>query len=408
MVNLTYVIDKNNTDKNGLSPIKANVTINYQKRRKTVEKVKAQYWNKRRQRVNKQKPHEPDNDYEAINDRLDKLQNEAKEYFKACSRQNIPVTLKMIEDFFNGHKLKLGPVTFWDAYQEYLDAGKLDKSYNTNRNRLTIYNKIKEFETETDYQLTWESINLVFWDKLKEYVLFDKEHGYNYLSAIADKFKAFMKWAQRRKYHNNEDYKEFSAPEKEISIIALTWEELQDLLNYKFENEKLRKARDFFCFGCLTGLRYVDLALLTKDNISNGTLKTTTQKTNKEVIIPIFQGLQSIIDCYPNQYKLLPKFSNQKLNNYIKDCCELAGINTPTEYKTFSKNETVKEYLPKNKLIGTHTARKTFICLAYERGLDIEMIKSITGITREKTLKRYLDISTQSKKQKLISAFNEL
>lgn len=62
MVNLTYVIDKNNTDKNGFSPIKANVTINYQKRRKTVEKVKAQYWNKKRQRVNKPKPHEPDND----------------------------------------------------------------------------------------------------------------------------------------------------------------------------------------------------------------------------------------------------------------------------------------------------------------------------------------------------------
>ncbi|MBN2892741.1 MAG: integrase catalytic domain-containing protein, partial [Bacteroidales bacterium] len=196
--------------------------------------------------------------------------------------------------------------------------------------------------------------------------------------------------------------------EKEITIVSLTWEELQDLINFKFENEKLRKARDFFCFGCLTGLRYIDLALLTKDNISNSTLKTTTQKTNKEVTIPIFQGLQSIIERYPEQYKLLPKLSNQKLNDYVKDCCELAGINTPTEYKTFIKNEVKKEFFPKHELITAHTSRKTFISLAYERGLDIEMIKSITGITRERTLKRYLDISVNSKKEKLNSAFNSI
>lgn len=134
----------------------------------------------------------------------------------------------------------------------------------------------------------------------------------------------------------------------------------------------------------------------------------TTQKTNKEVIIPVFHGLQTIIDRYPEQYKLLPEFSNQKMNKYIKEACKVAEIDTPTEYKTHLKNETKREFTPKHKLIGTHTARKTFICLAYERGLDIEMIKSITGITQEKTLKRYLQVSTETKKDKLTKAFGTL
>jgi integrase len=177
------------------------------------------------------------------------------------------------------------------SVKQYLQSGKLEKTYNTNRNRQTIHNKLKDFETDTGYLLTWETINLVFWDNLKEYILETKAHDYNYLSAIADKFRAFMTWSYERSYHTNTIYRKFSAPEKEISIVFLNWDELQHLINFKFESKKRQKARDFFCFGCLTGLRYVDLAQLTKDNIVNGTIALTTQKTNKEVTIPIFPGL---------------------------------------------------------------------------------------------------------------------
>jgi len=408
MINLTFIIDKNNTDKNGLAPIKANVTINYKKKRYIVEKIKPQYWNSTKQRVNKPKPHEPENDYENINARLKTFQDDANKYFKDCKLNNIPVTLELVESYFKGHRMNFKPVMFWDAYKQYLQAGKLEKTPNTNRNRQTIFNKLQNFETDTGYKLTWETINLVFWDNLKEYILETKAHDYNYLSAIADKFRAFMTWSHERSYHTNTIYKRFSAPEKEISIVYLTFDELQHLINFKFESKKRQRARDFFCFGCLTGLRYIDLVQLTKDNIVDGTIKTTTQKTNKEVTIPIFPGLKTIIDRYPDAYKLLPKFSNQKLNKYIKECCAEAEINALVEYKTFEKNITIKEFRPKHELIGTHTGRKTFICLAYDKGIDIEMIKSITGITREKTLKRYLQVSIEAKRDKLNQAFGSL
>ena len=42
------------------------------------------------------------------------------------------------------------------------------------------------------------------------------------------------------------------------------------------------------------------------------------------------------------------------------------------------------------------------------RGLSIEDIKSITGITQEKTIKRYLEVSIKTKEEKLKSAFNNL
>lgn len=411
MANITFYIDKNNSGKDGFSPIKANVTIDYKNVTKTVGKVKFRHWNKTKQRVSPPRQNEEDNGHIEINTYLDKLKTDSSNYFRDCSFQNIPITLLLVKDFFKGIKLEFKlPVKkdLWEAYEEFLKAGEIERAVNTNKNRKTIKNFLKIFETDTGYQMTFESIDMIFFDQLKEYVLVTKSHGYNYLSSITDKFKAFMSWSLGRDYHSSTIYKKFSAPEKEGSIIHLTIQELQLLINFTFENKKLQKARDFYCFGCMTGLRYCDLQRLTKDNITDGMIKMTTQKTNRDVIIPLFPGVQTIIDRYPEPHKLLPKFSNQKLNLYIKECCKKAEINTLTEYKSFEKNVTKTEFKPKHELIGTHTARKTFICLAYDRGIDIEMIKSITGITREKTLRRYLHVSNEAKKEKLTKAFENL
>ncbi len=417
MPNLKYYIDKNKVDSSGLVPIKANIAVESKNNWKIVGKVKPPddeaklkpgEWDNANKRVILPRPtHKNYEEYKKINSFLEEFEEGFNKIDRECAERKIRVTREIVQKYYKGQKLVFNPVKkdLWEAYEEFLKSGELEKAPNTIRNRKTIKNYLKTFESETGYKMTFDSIDSVFFDELKKDVLVTNKHGYNYLSAITDKFKAFMTWSLKRKYHSNTTYKDFSAPEKEGSIVHLTFQELQLLLNHPFENKKLQKARDFYCFGCFTGLRYCDIERLTKDNIIDGMIKTTTQKTKREVVIPLFPGVQTIIERYPDTHKLLPKFSNQKLNDYIKDCCKEAKINTLTEAKSFEKNITITEFKPKHELIGTHTARKTFICLAYDRGLDIEMIKSITGITREKTLRRYLQISTDAKKEKLMKAF---
>ena len=93
MVNVKYYIDKSKKDKNGLTPIIASIVVDYQESKKTVAKVKKQYWNPNKQKVNKSKPHEPDNEYQQINNLLDNFQEEAKEYFRRCNLNRITITL---------------------------------------------------------------------------------------------------------------------------------------------------------------------------------------------------------------------------------------------------------------------------------------------------------------------------
>jgi len=421
MTKVTFYIDKNNVDSSGFAPIKACVAIDYKRITKTVARVKPRYWNdsqpnekgnkkSNKQQVKKPLAHEPDNGYAETNTILHNFKSDTELYFLKCDRQKIKITPELVRDYFNGQRINfdVAEKDLWEAYEEFVKDGELMMSANTNRMRKSNKKFLEKFESETCYKMTFDSINMLFFDRLKEYVLNTKSYGYNYLSAIIKRFKAFMAWSQKRKYHNNTEYLDFSAPEKKGSIIHLTNDELQQLINFPFESEKLRKVRDFYCVGCLIGARYCDLKRLTKDNISSGELKFTTEKTNDPVTVPMFPGLKTIIDRYPEQYRLLPKISNQKANKYIKKACEQADIKTLTEVKSFVKNETITEFKPKHELIGTHTARKTFVCLAHASGMDEKTIMSITGIRDQKTLSHYLDVSIDTKKDSLTKMYNGL
>ena len=418
MAKITFHVNKDKKDSKDFAPIRAKVAVqskavvkNIPFKVKINEKGEFVKWDIEKQRFADFRKEEKNSEfYNNANSLLDEYTAKANRLFYDCRLNDIPLTIDLVKNFFNGIQPNFKPSKkeFWEAYKEFLKVGELTLEPNTIRSRKSKNKKLENFQTETGYKLTFDRINLDFFDKLNEYILFTKGHGFNYMPALTRQLKAFMKWSLERNYHSNTTFKKFPVKEKEGSIIYLTYQELQHLINFQFESEKLNRVRDFFCFGCLTGARYSDLKRLTKDNISDGLLKFTTEKTNKSITIPIYPGLTTIINRYPEQHKLLPKYSGQKVCDYIKKACEKADINTPTEYKTHHKNETIKEFFPKFKLIGTHTGRKTFICLAYSRGMDVKMIMNITGINDEKTLRRYLEIDIDTKIEAVNKAFGEL
>ena len=59
----------------------------------------------------------------------------------------------------------------------------------------------------------------------------------------------------------------------------------------------------------------------------------------------------------------------------------MAEIQTPTVYNDFSKGITTEKIAPKYELVGSHTARKTFISNFYHNTKDVNLTKKIIGIT---------------------------
>lgn len=423
MAKIGFHLNMNKRDKNNFVPIRAKISVqskavykNLPFKIKVTWDTKSNQWKCNNWKDDDQKffnLRKTDKFYEyynEINAALDDWRAKAIRFFNDCQLSGVPLSVDLVKRFFAGEELNLRPAKrdFWKAYDEFLKYAEKEFKPNTSRMHTSNKNKLQDFETDTGYKLTFNSINLTFFDELKDYILFTKEHGYNYLPAITKRLKTFMNWSYERKYHNNLEYKKLSASEKKGTIVYLTFDELKQLINYPFKSKTLQQISDFFCFGCLTGARYSDLDRLTKDNISGDYLRFRTEKTNQLVILPITETHKVILNRYSKQFKLLPKYENQSLNRYLKKACEEAGITASTEYLDFKGNNIVKKHVPKYKLITSHAARKTFVCQNHSKGMDIPTIMACTGITDIVTIRSYLEVSTDTIAKQLDKTFNGL
>ena len=64
---------------------------------------------------------------------------------------------------------------------------------------------------------------------------------------------------------------------------------------------------------------------------------------------------------HPNQ---LPVISNQRMNQYLKELYNEVGIDEPITIVKYQANERIEKVKKKYELIGSHSARRTFIILS--------------------------------------------
>ena len=244
----------------------------------------------------------------------------------------------------------------------------------------------------------------------------------------------FLRWAIRKGYCNETAIQRITPKFKEIPppIIFLTPEELHRLYNYKIPKNgemvtlrrldgeeynkvvesaaALEKTRDLFCFCAFTSLRYSDMAKLKRSDIGKDTMSVTTKKTNDRLTIDLNDFAKAILKKYGKEKhpadRALPVISNQKMNNYLKDLCELCGISEPVRQDPVKGGIRTEEVRMKWELVSTKAARKTFISYAISKGIPPETVMKWTGHSDYKAMKPYLDIAESAKKEAM-DALNE-
>ncbi|MFW6275142.1 MAG: phage integrase SAM-like domain-containing protein [bacterium] len=410
--NISFYIAKNREDKRGFVPIYGQVTIKSKNYPFQVEKIKPRYWNPGKQRVNKNRENEPDNGHKEINDFLKRISKNAERFDRFNNYQEPPPRNEVKKIFF---QIAENVKSFNDAYDEFIESNKGKVSFNTTRSRKTAKNYIEGYQKHYGIELQFSDINLEFFDNLYKYT-FETEKSEdetelenNTFATYLAKFKSFLEWANDKGYYSGLEHRKYSFSEKEKSVVCLTPDEFKTLYNYDFENERLRKTRDLYCFGCLTGLRYSDVQSLRYEHFQDGYIVKNITKTKEIDRIPILPQAQVIIDRYnTGSIYPLPRLSNVKMNKYIKECCDKADIDAPTVKYRYRGNQITETVHPKHELITYHTARKTFITLAYIKGLDTKIIKSITGHKNDSTFDKYLKIADEMKKEKMLQAMSDL
>ena len=255
---------------------------------------------------------------------------------------------------------------------------------------------------EFDSHMNFEKFNEEY---LSNYQIFleDKDHKNSTLSKELSSLKSFLKWAKRKGYNKFSEFELFKPKIKNIQkkIIFLNQSELKKLREFEIpeENKNLEKIRDIFLFQCFTGLRYSDVFNLKKANIRENYIEVTTLKTSENLIIELNKLSKNILERYKDieGEKALPVISNQKMNDYLKELAELAGINDLVTTTYYKGNVRFEEITPKYALLGTHAGRRTFVCNALSLGIPPNVVMKWTGHSDYKSMKPYIDIADEIK-----------
>ena len=212
------------------------------------------------------------------------------------------------------------------------------------------------------------------------------------MSAYIKVLKAFLHWLELRGIKINHDYKNVKISTHETDDVALTSEEIILIESAVLSNDK-DKVRDLFLIGVYSGQRWSDYSIFDKSDVRGKFLHKRAKKTKSVALIPLHDKLNNLLNKYNWN---LPKIRSQTFNVQIKKICKRLGINNDIKKTSFQGNKELIEIKEKWELIGTHTARRTFITIASLKSIPDKVIMDITGIKDAKTLQKYKKTNKQA------------
>ncbi|MFY0625625.1 MAG: phage integrase SAM-like domain-containing protein [Reichenbachiella sp.] len=253
------------------------------------------------------------------------------------------------------------------------------------------YNQVKslieKYQSHMGVVLTFYNINAKFQDQFLQYSYKILKHHDNTVGRNIGHIRSIVKWAYDQSLHTSEGYKDLKKFSVDSDQMALTLEEVMTLYNHQFELNKHTKAVDLFLIGVFSGQRVSDYSVFDKNDYQEGYITKRSKKTNVRGEIPVDSNpfLKSLLEKYDWD---IPRISDQKLNEYIKEACKIAKINAPFKYQRSRGVEKTQIVKAKCDLVSTHTARRTFITLAIPE-MGYKKVMKITGILKVETLLKY-------------------
>ena len=389
----------------------------------TGYRIDASKWDTDKQRVKNGCSNKLKQSASEINASLLEYYTEIQSIFKRFEVEDVMPTPEQIKKAFNAlhkpvseepkTKEKVLPCDFFQVFDDFVeDCGRQnDWTDSTYEKFAAVKNHLTNFR---------EGLTFEFFDErgLNDYISYlrdVKEMRNTTIGKQLSFLKWFLRWAFKKGVHQNNAYDNYKPKLKSTQkkIIFLTWDELNRLREFKIPSNKqaLERVRDVFLFQCFTGLRYSDVFNLRRSDIKGDHIEVTTVKTSDSLIIELNNHSKAILDKYKEvpfeNDKVLPVITNQKMNDYLKELAELAGIDEPIRQTYYKGNERIDDVTPKYALLGTHAGRRTFICNALALGIPPQVVMKWTGHSDYKAMKPYIDIADDIKANAM-SKFNQL
>ena len=325
------------------------------------------------------------------------LESRLYEIKRELEFQKKTISAKIIRDTLKGKHEEKGSIQLLDYIENYIQTisrKKEDYSDGTVRHYKTTKKHVTAFlKTRKEPVLTIKEFSPEHVEALDDWLVttpteqYKRPMGRNTANKYHTKLKTVLLDAVRKKVILESPYLDFILKNKPIERRYLTKEDLDKLTEHKLgDNKSLQLVRDIFLFSCYTGLRYQDAQdLTTKDIIINPDgkywLRIDQIKTRAEVDIPLVKKAIELYHKYDHQRevtgRVLPQFTNSKVNTYLKVIADFAGI---------------------TQNLTHHVARHTFATtILIDNGIPIETVQAFLGQKSIKSTMVYAKISRRNK-----------
>lgn len=328
-------------------------------------------------------------DAKLFNQYLDTLQQRVFEAKRQLIELNRSITAENIKSIILGVDVLSNRHSIMEVFQHHNDQMESLVGQEYSKGTLQLfkrtYNHTKSF-LQARYHITDIDISELNHEFICEYEFWlksvrkcDHNSALKYLS----NFRKIVNRCIRNGWLAKDPFVGFNMSRREVERVALTESQLKVLGEKKFNIERLSLVRDIFLFSCYSGLAYADVKKLDRSEIIIGVdgeqwINSRRQKTKITAKIPLLPPSIEILRRYMEHpqcirtNQLLPVFSNQKMNAYLKEIADLCGI---------SKNLTF------------HIARHTFATtVTLSNGVPIETVAKMLGHRNLKTTQHYARI----------------
>jgi len=356
------------------------------------QKLKPGHWNAERQRIKSAHPHSTKLNVFIRNERnaYEQLIND-----KLAKGEKFTVKQVVAE-----RKAVLNPkenkANFVDFFRDYVATNPENLKFNTIKSYRTCLNSLTTYSPN----LTFSNFTESWVQNYEKYLTKDGQA----INTVADKMKVLKKITRvclrngKLKESPFINYKGKNEPGKRK---YLTKEEFKRFCDVNAEYKTHKYVKNAFMFGCLTGLRFSDMATLTPENIKeeNGVYRMyiRMQKTNDILSMKLPQKAVAIIQQYdyPNRNPLLPILSYTP-DIYANEAALKKAISRRNAYF----NKVVKLLCTKagiDKSISFHCARHTFATLSLDLDIPIQVVSKMLGHKNLKETMIYAKIMDKQK-----------
>jgi len=386
------------------------------------ESLKKNQWSQSGQRVTTK------HDYsKEINARLERLALKVQQVFREMMDEGtVPtgVDLRLILRPLRTEKLLgSGPVPVRETYEawkaEYLrrknrgvDLEKVKETKLQGYNYARIYTQVVTAIETFKPGATVKDLNGTNWDA---YLTFLHEEMDVEDTTVSTHIKGWKVLREHAGLPTNEPWLKNTYNRAKL-LPDLTWKEVLQLKNHKYEDMALQEVAHAFVIDCQLALRWGDFSTLGPQhlhtvNTSFGEVLCVRKRMGKTggiVMVPMPPMARELFEQYGRVP--VPKSKKggvphlQEYNKLIKKAAKEAKLTRLVTVEEFKAGKVVEKQLPLHEVLSSHTARHTAASRIRESG-GYELAQLLLGHATQGNTARYAHLDTVKTAEKILQAW---